>query len=105
MPDTQQLFDVEEKNIYAALCYVGVLVFVPLILKKDDPYVNWHIRQGLVVLGVIILSLIASAWLEAVGNILFLVIMIVNIIALVQALLGKTWKIPFIGDVVDKFKI
>lgn len=105
MPDDKKLIDVEEKNIFAALCYVGVLVFVPILIKKDDPYVNWHIRQGLVVLAIIIVSLIASVWIERVGNLLFLVIMIIDIIALVQALLGRKWKIPLIGDVANKFKI
>lgn len=105
MPDDKKIIDVEEKNIFAALCYVGVLVFVPLLMKKEDPYVNWHIRQGFVVLVIIIISLIASAWVERVGNLLFLLIMVVDIIALVQALLGKMWKIPIIGEIATKFKV
>lgn len=105
MPDDKQILDIEEKNIFAALCYIGVLVLVPLLMKKDDPYVNWHIKQGLVVLAIIIVSLVASAWIERVGNLLFLVTMIVNIIALVQALMGRQWKIPLIGTLATKFKI
>jgi len=96
---------IEEKNVYAALCYVGVLVLVPLLVKKDDPLVNWHIRQGLVVLGGIVLSLLATAWVERLGSLLFLLFMTVDIIALVQALLGRSWKIPLVGEVASKFKI
>jgi len=105
MVEEKPVVDIEENNLYAALCYVGVLVFVPILVKKNDKFVNFHIRQGLVILGVIIVSLIAAAWVEVVGNLLFLVIMLVDIFALVQALLGKTWRIPVIGDIADSFKL
>lgn len=105
MPPEKQLLDLEEKNVYAALCYVVFFVFVSLFMKKTDPFVNWHIRQGLVILGLIILSLIASAWQPRIGNMFFLLVMIVNIIALVQALIGRKWKIPLIGNLAEKFSI
>lgn len=105
MAEEKQILDMEEKNIFAALCYVGVLVLVPMLVRKDDPFVNWHIRQGLVVLGVLIVSLLASAWIEVIGNVLFLTVMIVDIIALVQALMGKSWKIPLLGTLASKFRI
>lgn len=105
MAEEKPVIDVEEKNIFAALCYVGVLVLVPLLLRKEDRFVNWHIRQGLVVLGMIILSLLATAWIAPVGNLLFLLVMIVDVIALVQALLGKSWKIPLLGRLASSFRI
>jgi uncharacterized membrane protein len=105
MPDDKKVVDIEEKNILAALCYVGVLVFVPLLVRKNDPYVNWHIKQGLVVLVVIFVALFVSTWAERAGNLLFVIIMIVDIVALIQALLGRKWKIPLIGDVANRFKV
>ena len=105
MAEEKPILDMEEKNLFAALCYVGVLVLVPLLVRREDPFINWHIRQGLVVLGVLIISLLASAWIQAVGNLLFLGVMIVDIIALVQALMGKSWKIPWLGDLAGKFRI
>ena len=105
MGDDKQIVDVEEKNIYAVLCYIGILIVVPLLVKKDDPYVNWHIKQGIVVLAIIIGSLIASAWIERLGNLMFLLILIVDLIAAVQALMGRRWKIPLIGDIANKFNI
>ena len=103
--EEQPVLDIDEKKMYAALCYVGVLVLVPLLIKKEDPYINWHIRQGLVVLGLTVVSLLMLAWVEALGSLLFVVVMTANVIALVQALLGKKWKIPVIGSWADRFRV
>ena len=105
MVNEKQIVDIEEKNIYAVLCYIGILIVVPLIVKKNDPYVNWHIRQGLVVLTIIVFSLIASAWMERTGNLMFLLIITVDLIAAVQALIGRRWKIPLLGDIANKFSM
>jgi uncharacterized membrane protein len=103
--EQKPVLDIDEKNIFAALCYVGVLILVPWLVRKEDPFVNWHIRQGLLVLAVLILSLIASAWIAVVGNLVFLLVMLVDVIALVQALMGKSWKIPLLGNLASRFRI
>lgn len=95
----------DERRLMAALSYVGVLVFVPLLMRKDDPFVRWHVQQGLVLLAGIILALLAAAWIAAVGNVLFLLLLVVDLIALVQALLGRRWKIPGIGQLAEQFRI
>ncbi|MBU1083383.1 hypothetical protein KKE14_03030 [Patescibacteria group bacterium] len=35
-----------DAKIFAALSYISVLFLVPWVVKKDDRYVNFHIRQG-----------------------------------------------------------
>ncbi|MCD6422236.1 hypothetical protein J7L13_02730 [bacterium] len=36
-----------EQKLMAVLCYLGILVLIPLVLKKSDPEVKFHIEQGL----------------------------------------------------------
>jgi fumarate reductase subunit D len=96
---------VDDNKVMAALSYLGILVLIPLLVKKDDPYVRWHAKQGLVLLIGFIVASVASPWIPMLGNLLFLVLLIVDVIALVQALQGKKWRIPIIGDLADKFNI
>lgn len=105
VPKLGDVTGLDERRLMAALSYVGVLVFVPLLVSKDDPFVRWHVQQGLVVLAGLVLALVAAAWVAVVGNVLFLVLMVVDIIALVQALLGRRWRIPGIGQLAEKFWI
>ncbi len=98
--------DFDEREIMAGLCYLGVLVLIPLFMqKKSDPFIHFHIKQGLVMLAALILALILSAWVMFLGNLLFIIVMLIDIVALIQALLGRWWKIPLVGNLADRFKI
>ncbi len=103
--EQDNIIDVDERKMMAALSYVGFLVLVPLFVSRDDKYVSWHIKQGLVLLAGLILAVIAAQWIAVVGNVLFLVLLLVDLVALVQALTGRWWKIPIIGEIAQKFKI
>jgi len=37
------------RNI-AILAYISLLVIVPMIVSKDDPFIKFHVKQGLVLL-------------------------------------------------------
>jgi fumarate reductase subunit D len=102
--DPSEITDLEEDKLYAILSYVGVLVLIPLLTKKNNSFVQFHARQGLVILVGFIIALIAVQWVSLIGNLLFLSLLIVDVIALVQALLGRRWKIPIIGDIAQKFR-
>ena len=92
--------DIEENKLIAAIAYLGILALVPLLLKKDSPYAQFHGKQGLVLLiawvicnAVMIIPILG--WIAGfVGNILCLILMIVGI---VNALSGETKELPWIG--------
>lgn len=103
--DPNDLIDVDERRLMAALSYVGVLVFIPLLTAKNDPFILLHAKQGLVLVIGYVVAILAVNWIETAGSILFLVLLLVNVIALVQALLGKRWRIPGIYQIANSFKI
>lgn len=89
----------------AALAYVGVLVLIPLFTRKNNPFVYFHVKQGLVLLIGEVIALIASQWIVLAGNLLFVVLMIASVVGLVQALQGRRFKLPVIGDLAEKFSV
>lgn len=98
----------DEKRIISALSYIPFLFIIPLVLVKDDPFVHSHGKQGFVlfifevciwVLGKI--PFIGWIFRYIIGVIIFLV----ALYAFIEALLGKFWKIPIIGDISEEFKI
>lgn len=99
------LTGLDESVMYAVMAYLLVLVVVPLVMKKNDPFVNFHAKQGLLLFIGIVLALVAASWLPRFGNLLFLVLLLLDIIGLVQALLGRRWKIPLIGDLAQKVRL
>jgi len=93
--------DIEENKLIAAIAYLGILALVPLLLKKDSPFAQYHAKQGLVLLiAWVIVNLVMVipilGWIAGfVGNILCLILMVVGI---VNALSGETKELPWIGQ-------
>ncbi len=83
------------------ISYLGILCLVPLIINRDDEYVAFHARQGLVlwIWGVLA---IFGLYVPVLGPMFFsvsaLLIMIFSIIGLLSVVLTRAWKIPVIGD-------
>lgn len=99
----------EQKNtLMGILSYLGPLVIVPLLTSKDDPFVKFHIKQGLV-----LLVIEAVAW--AVGMVMWqlwffiplinLFTLIMSIMGIVNVVQGKQEKLPLIGQYGEKFTI
>lgn len=97
------------------LSYFGILAVVPLLVEKDDPEVQWHAKHGLVMMVSWIVLFIALAILTnlplvgvflgcAVVPLLWLVIVVIQIVAMVKALKGERLIIPVISDYADRWK-
>jgi len=105
----------EEKHIsegksIAWLSYLGILIIIPILLQKENPYTKFHIRQGLVLLIASIAWTVISwilAFLPVIGVIIsflgWLVLAILAIMGIVNALQGKEAKLPLIGGYGDRF--
>jgi uncharacterized membrane protein len=96
--------DVEENKLVAALSYLGFLVAVPLFLKRESPYCQFHAKQGLALLIVWIIGSFVF-WFPFIGWAAALVVFVLNIIGLVKAFQGEKWEMPIIGDLAKKINI
>lgn len=96
--------DIEDNKLIAALSYLGILVLIPLLAKKESKFAQFHAKQGLVFLGIFILGMFVF-WIPLIGWILWLAAVVLDLIAFVQALMGKYWKVPVIGDLAKKINL
>ena len=93
--------DVTDNKAIAAIGYIGVLCLIPLLLKKDSKFAQFHARQGLVLfIAEIVVSFVNI--IPLLGQIVWfgasLVFFVVSIIGLIKALRGEQWKIPFLHE-------
>ncbi len=87
------------------LCYLGILVLIPFLTDaKNDPFVKFHIKQGLVLL---IVSVIAGAisWIPFIGLAIGIAVFVIFIIGIVNVVNNKQEPLPIIGQYADKFNI
>jgi uncharacterized membrane protein len=102
------------------LSYLGILCLIPLLTKKDDPDVQWHAKNGLclmladiavcIIFGVIgavgahipVAGCGIAAVMAAIWCILPIAILVVHVIAMIKAINGQRFRIPFVSDFADK---
>ncbi len=86
-------------KIVACMSYLGILALIPLVLNRDDDYVRFHARQGIViwmweVLAVYALVLPGGRLFFSVSSFLCFALSVVGV---VSVLLGRAWKFPVVG--------
>ena len=87
-------------RVLAVMSYLGVLSLVPLVMNRNDPYVQFHARQGVVLWMWEVLAI--YTWLiPAVGSFFFhfssILCSVFSVIGILSVLLGRAWKFPLLG--------
>lgn len=98
-----------ESKIWGFISYLWLLFLLPLLLKKNDKFAQYHAKQGLVLFIVWAIFWVAGmfpliGWIviRPVGWIITLIFFIIGI---VNSLQGKTNPLPIIGKFAEKLKI
>ena len=104
--------------VMAVLSYLGLLSLIPLLTKKDDPFIQWHAKQGLVfciallliqVAAFVVMTVAGAALpafvttiLSAVIGLVFLAWLIVTVICILKAINGEKFEIPVVSGFIGK---
>jgi len=102
-----------EDVIFVVLAYLGILALIPFFVAKDNEYVRWHSKQGLVLvafeiaLWIVLMILgfipILGLILAFLGLFIWLGVLILHVFCIIKALKGEKWYVPVIGQYADKF--
>lgn len=105
---------VKKGKVMAFLSYTGILVLIPWFVEKENPFVRFHARQGMLVfLSEIVLGIFAMISLMifmnisfVVGGVLLTVLSISNMVlciiaikGMVHAVKGQVKELPLIGKI------
>ncbi len=100
----------QKKNTgMGVLCYLSILVLIPLLSEaKNDPFVKFHIKQGLVLFVAEVANGILSR-IPTIGPIVAIPVSLVLLFLLVKGILtvvkGEEKPLPLIGQFADKLNI
>lgn len=94
---TSKSVDTSDSNLMAALSYLWVLSVIMFIVKKDDEFVMFHAKQGLVIFLISFLT-----FFPFLGLLVFFGCLVLIVIGFSKAYQGEKYKIPVIGDLAEK---
>ena len=100
----------DQNKLMAILAYLGPLVIVSYLVAKDNHFVKFHIKQGLVLL--IVEVVIKILWMTIWGiwmmwpllQIINLALLVLVIIGIVNAVNGQEKPLPVVGAWASHFK-
>jgi len=99
----------KKEKILSAIAYVPFppLFLVPLLIGRDDTFVEYHGKQGLIVfLTWFVLWILSNIPIIAiVAYAGFVALMVAAVIGLVQACSGKRWDLPLLGRYAKMIKL
>lgn len=102
--------DIEENKAITFLSYLGILVLVPLLAKKESKFAQFHAKQGLI----LFVGWFVIAWIGGFIPFLgwFLIVPAVSILGIVLAIMGlinvangEMKDLPIIGEFAKKINL
>jgi uncharacterized membrane protein len=105
-----------DRTVMLVLSYAWLFSLIPLFMKKDDPEVQWHAKNGVVMAG-IVTAVDVVFWIMGrffplltclvsfVPCLLFIGYVVVQIMCIVKAVNGQRMRIPGITDFAEKLNI
>ena len=101
-----------DEMMTAILSYLGILVLIPLFLvKKRNGFIEFHLKQGIGLLIVEVALWFAGMalfflWpLNMVFGFLNMIVFIISLVALVKAVMGEKWEIPYLWEHAKNIKL
>ena len=108
-----------EAPLASVLCYAGwwLTGLVFLVVERKDQGVRFHAAQSVVLFGALSVAMIALGsvsvvalllpgpafqMLQALGNLIWLVAVLLWIALLVRTFRGETWRVPFASGMADR---
>lgn len=98
----------QDVRVISAIGYLWILCLLPLLGKRNSEFAQHHGKQGLVLT---ITSFIL--WLIAIVPVIGLIIsffggialIVLAVLGILNALQGKYWEMPYLGEYAKKIKI
>lgn len=104
--------NLDESKVLAAIGYISILCFVPLILARDSKFAQFHAKQGLVLFIAELIAMFVSAivgWIPIIGWLtvlaMYALLLAFAIIGLLKALAGEKWEMPVLGKYAKNLKV
>ncbi len=101
-PVAENVQKTEHSNntLMGILSYIGPLVIIPFLTTKEDPFVKFHIEQGLVLLVIevavwILGSFMWPFWMIA--SLINLGTFVLSVIGIINVTQGKQKELPLVG--------
>ena len=97
------------ENVAGLLCYVlgWVSGLVFLLIEQENKFVRFHAMQSIIVFGTLTIANFILGWIPLIGTFFAVIISVIGfilwIVLMVKAYQGTKFKLPWSGDLAEKW--
>lgn len=97
------------ENVAGLLCYVlgWITGIIFLLIEPENKFVRFHALQSIIVFGVLTVAQAVLAWIPVVGVffswIIGVIMFILWVVLMIKAYQGTKFKLPWSGDLAEKW--
>jgi len=94
-----------DENIAGLLCYVlgWVSGIVFLLIEQDNKFVRFHAMQSIIVFGIVTVAGIILGFVPFIGWLVPAISFILWVVLMVKAYQGTRYKIPWAGNLAERW--
>lgn len=90
-----------DETLYGILAYLGILFLIPLLIKKDNEFCQFHAKQGMVLFFAEVVGTLTSP-IFGIGVLINLAALIFTIMGIVAVVHKEKKELPIVADIVKK---
>lgn len=94
-----------EGKIFAVLSYLFILSVIPLLFKKDNEFVKYHGRQGIVLFVGEVAVFVASVLMSWIVKPAILIFGLYSLAGIIGALKGELTRLPLVTSIAEKITL
>lgn len=98
----------DNSMLMGVLAYISILILVPFLMAKENAFVKFHIKQGLVLVVIGLVSYVVNIMMPALFPLVALInlaTLILSIIGIVNVIQKKEVELPLVGQFAKNFTI
>lgn len=99
---------IDNNALMGILSYLGPLVIVPFLTAKDQPFVKFHVKQGLVLAVIEIGMWVIGSMIWMLAPLFMIInigVIVLSIVGILNVLNKKEVPLPLVGDFSKYFNI
>lgn len=97
--EVEKIPPTSDQNLMAAMSYLWLISIIMLAVKRNDEFIQFHARQG-----VVLLIISAFGLIPVIGWIVWCLAILGMVIGLYHAWRGERYEIPFVFGWSEKLK-
>jgi len=97
------------ENVAGLLCYVlgWVSGLVFLLIEPENKFVRFHAMQSIIIFGTLTIANFILGWIPLIGTFFIVIISVIGfilwIVLMLKAYQGTKFKLPWAGDLAEKW--